>query len=253
METNGEYILEAVGISKHFGGVVALNNVDLRLKHGEILGLVGDNGAGKSTLVKIISGILRKDEGDIYIEGKKVSIEEPKDAEDLGIETVYQDLCLVDYQNVPFNIFLGREIKYKGLLGLFGILNDKFMIKESKKLLDDLHVDLGDLKRHMRNYSGGQRQSVAICKVVYWGRKIAILDEPTAALGVRESARVLEFIRMLKEQSNLSIIIIAHNMQHIFNVCDRIEVLRRGEFITVQEASEVTINDIVKYITGLDL
>ncbi len=251
VDTNGN-IIEAIGISKHFGGVYALDDVDLRLKHNEVLGLVGDNGAGKSTLIKILSGILKKDAGEIYFEGQKVNIDTPKDATDLGIETVYQDLSLVDLQNVPFNIFLGREAKYKGLLSLFGVLNDRFMFKESKNLLDKLNVDLGSLKKPMRDYSGGQRQAVAISKAVYWGKKVAILDEPTAALGVRESAKVLEFIKMLKEKSNLSIIIISHNMQHIFSVVDRIQVLRRGKLITVQDAHKVTTDDIVKYITGAE-
>jgi len=248
----GEYILEAIGVSKHFGGVYALDNVDLRLRYNEVLGLVGDNGAGKSTLIKIISGVLKKDSGEIYFEGKKVDIGSPKDAADLGIETVYQDLSLVDLQNVPFNVFLGREVKHGGLLRLFGILNDGFMLKESKRLLDDLNVDVGSLKKPMRDYSGGQRQAVAISKAVYWGKKVAILDEPTAALGVRESAKVLEFIKMLKEKSNLSVIIISHNMQHIFTVVDRIQVLRRGKFITVQNVHDVTTTDIVKYITGAE-
>ncbi len=252
MANKDDYILEALGISKHFGGVYALDNVDLQLKHNEILGLVGDNGAGKSTLIKIISGILKQDSGDIYFKGEKVNIENPKDASELGIETVYQDLSLVDPRNVPFNIFLGREIKYKGPLRIFGTLNDRFMLKESQDLLDKMNIDLGSLVKPMRDYSGGQRQAVAISKAVYWGTKIAILDEPTAALGVRESAKVLEFIKLLKEKSKLSIIIISHNMQHIFSVVDRIQVLRRGKLVTVQEAQEVSADDIVKYITGAD-
>lgn len=252
MVNNNDYILEAIGISKHFGGVYALDNVDLKLRYNEILGLVGDNGAGKSTLIKIISGVLKQDAGDIYFEGNKVQIENPKDATDLGIETVYQDLNLVDLQNAPFNIFLGREVKYKGMLKIFGILNDRFMMKESQDLLNRLNVNLGTLKKPMHDYSGGQRQAVALCKAIYWGTKIAILDEPTAALGVRESAKVLEFIKMLKEKSHLSIIIISHNMQHIFSVVDRIQVLRRGKSVTVQDAHEVTFDDIVKYITGAE-
>ena len=257
MKDNGnnkkcEYILEAIGIKKHFGGVYALDNVDLRLKYNEIMGLVGDNGAGKSTLIKIISGILPMDKGEIYIEGEKVNIKNPKDALNLGIETVYQNLNLIDLQNVSFNIFLGREVNLRRPLGLLGFVNDRVMNIEAKKLIDSLDINLGNLTNPMINYSGGQRQAVAISKAIYWGRRIVILDEPTAALGVKESARALEFIKMLKEKSNLSIIIISHNMQHIFSVVDRVMVLRRGKLITVQNISEVTATDIVKYITGSD-
>ncbi|MHB8279192.1 MAG: ATP-binding cassette domain-containing protein [Candidatus Humimicrobiaceae bacterium] len=248
----GEYILEAIGITKHFGGVYALDNVDLRLKYNEILGIVGDNGAGKSTLIKIISGFIPKNKGEIYFEGEKVEINNPKDAYDLGIETVYQDLSLIDLQTVPYNIFLGREVNVKGFLKFLGILDDRYMLKETQKLLSWLNIDLYSLKNPMSAYSGGQRQAVAISKVVYWGKRIAILDEPTAALGVKESAKVLEFIKLLKEKSHLSIIIISHNMQHIFNLVDRIMVLRRGKLITVQNAHEANVNDIVKYITGAE-
>ncbi len=245
-----EYLLEAVGISKHFGGVYAVDNVDLRLRHNEILGLVGDNGAGKSTLIKIISGTLKKDEGEIFFNDQKVNIDNPKDATNLGIETVYQDLNLIDNQNIPFNIFLGREITYGGLLKFFQLLNYKNMFNESLNLINKLELKLSDIARPMGEYSGGQRQAIAISKLIYWGTKVAILDEPTAALGVRESKKALELIKLLKEKSKLSIIIISHNLQHIFSVVDRIMVLRRGKLIVVKNAHEVTADDVVKYITG---
>lgn len=245
-----DYILEAIGISKHFGGVYALDNVDLRLKYNEVLGIVGDNGAGKSTLIKIISGVIPMDSGEVFFNCKKVNITKPKDSSDLGIETVYQDLSLVDLQNVPFNIFLGREVRSNGLLKYIDFLNDRFMLAESKKLMDQLNVNLGDFNKPLRSFSGGQRQVVAISKAVYWGKKVAILDEPTASLGVRESAKLLELIKMLKEKSGLSIIIISHNLQHIFKIVDRILVLRRGKLVTVQDVNDVTSDDIVKYITG---
>lgn len=249
-DNKSKYILEARGISKHFGGVYALDSVDLTLKHNEVLGLVGDNGAGKSTLIKVISGVIKKDKGDIYFDGEKVNIKNPRDAYDLGIETVYQNLNLVDLQNVVFNIFLGREMKSKGLLKFFGFLNHKKMFKESEELIEELNIDLGSLSKPMRDYSGGQRQAVAISKAVYWGKKVVILDEPTAALGVKESAKMLEFIRMLKEKSKMSIIVISHNMQHIFKMVDRIMVLRRGKLVTVRDVHDVSSDDIVKYITG---
>lgn len=252
MVENSEYILEAIGITKHFGGVYALDNVDLNLRCGEILGLVGDNGAGKSTLIKIISGILKKDGGEIYFEGKKVNINNPVDSQRLGIETVYQDLSLVNNQNPPFNIFLGRELTFGGLLKYIGFLNKRAMLRESIDLMDKLKINIGNLAKPMMDYSGGQRQSVAISKAVFWQSKVVILDEPTAALGVAESKKVLDLIKMLKEQSGISIIIISHNMQHLFSVVDRIMVLRRGKKITVQNVHEVTGNDIVKYITGAE-
>ncbi len=252
MINNNDYILEAAGICKNFGGVRALENVDLQLKHGEILGLVGDNGAGKSTLIKIISGTIKKDKGEIYIKGEKVNINNPKDAKNLGIETVYQDLNLINNQNVPFNIFLGREITYEGIFKFLGLLNYRKMLKESLNLMDKLKVSLGRLDKPMNDYSGGQRQAAAIGKLIYWGTEIAIMDEPTAALGVRESGKALELIKMLNKELNLSVIIISHNMQHIFNIVDRIMVLRRGKLITVQDARKITAHDIVKYITGAE-
>jgi len=250
MAGKNEYVLEAIGIKKHFGGVYALDNVDLKLKYNEILGLVGDNGAGKSTLIKIISGALKKDEGEIYFEGKKVNINNPKDAHDLGIETVYQDLSLVDLQNPSVNIFLGREVCYGGVLKYF--LNNRWMLTETRGLMDKLNVDLGNLIKPIKEYSGGQRQAVAISKAVYWGSKVVILDEPTAALGVRESRKALELIKLLKEESHMSIIIISHNMQHMLSVVDRVMVLRRGKLITVQDVHDVTATDIIKCITGAE-
>lgn len=250
MVDNNEYIFEANGIKKHFGGVYALDDVDLHLKHNEILGIVGDNGAGKSTLIKIISGVLKKDEGEMYFEGNKVNIDNAKDARDLGIETVYQNLNLIDNQNPSFNIFLGRELSYGGILKYLFLLNNRQMLKETNKLMNILNVNLGNFKRPMNEYSGGQRQAVAISKAVYWGTKIVILDEPTAALGVNESKKALELIKLMKEKSHISVIIISHNMQHVFSIVDRIMVLRRGKLITVQDIHDVTSNDIIKYITG---
>jgi fructose transport system ATP-binding protein len=252
MVDNNEYILKAIGIKKHFGGVYALDNVDLQLRHNEILGIVGDNGAGKSTLIKIISGALKRDEGEIYFEGKKVKINIPKDAHDLGIETVYQNLGLVDLQSPPANVFLGREVRYGGILKYFYLLNNKAMLKETENLLDKLNVNLGDLRKPIKDYSGGQRQAVAISKAAYWGSKVVILDEPTAALGVNESRKALELIKLLKEKSGMSVIVISHNMQHVFSIVDRIMVLRRGKLITVQNVHDVTATDIIKYITGAE-
>jgi fructose transport system ATP-binding protein len=244
------YILEVKKITKHFGGVCALDNVDLELVKGEILGLVGDNGAGKSTLVKIITGAYEKDSGEIYFEGKKVEINNPTDAKNLGIETIYQDLALLDHLDVPVNIFLGREYKQNNIFGrLFGFMNFKKMNLETINLMKKLDIDLIDIHKQLRFYSGGQRQAVAFSKIVYWGKKLAILDEPTAALGVRESKKALALIKSLKDHG-LSVIIISHNLQHIFSIVDRIMVLRRGKRVGIRVAKEVTTNEIVSMITG---
>jgi len=221
------------------------------LKHNEILGLVGDNGAGKSTLIKIISGALGKDEGEIYFEGKNVKINNPKDAQKFGIETVYQNLNLVDTLDPTTNIFLGREIIYGGILKFFHFVNNKQMFKKTEKLMNKLSINF-DLKKPLLEYSGGQRQAVAIGKATYWNSKIIILDEPTASLGVNESRKALKLIKTLKEKSNISVIIISHNLQHLFSVVDRIMVLRRGKNVTVQNIHEVTSTDIIKYITGAE-
>jgi len=252
MRKDNDILLQAKGITKHFGGICALDQVDLELMNGEILGLVGDNGAGKSTLIKIISGVLPKDSGEIYFEGKKVDIKSIKNAKDLGIETVYQDLALVNTLNVPANIFLSREVTYDNMLGkIFRFMNHKKMYKESEKLLKKLGINIGDLAKPMIEYSGGQRQAVAVSKIVYWGKKIALLDEPTASLGVRESKIALDLIKTLREHG-LSVVIISHNLQHIFSIVDRIMVLRRGKRVGVKNAQEVEANEIVSMITGVD-
>lgn len=243
-------ILQLKGISKRFGGVVALNDVNMELRKGEVLGIVGDNGAGKSTLIKIISGVYQKDSGEIYLKGQKVEIDNPKDAMILGIETVYQDLALVDSLDLPLNIFLGREIRYKGAMGsVFGFLNFREMRQNSIKLLQKLKVDVKDLRTQVRYLSGGQRQIIPFARVIYWSKKIIVLDEPTSALGVKESRSVLNVIKRLKEYG-FSIIIISHNLQHIFSVVDRIMVLRRGEKVGVVKAHETTADEVVSMITG---
>lgn len=247
---SNEKILEVINIKKHFGGVSALSGINFELYKGEVLGIVGDNGAGKSTLIKIISGVYTKDEGEIYKYGKKVKIDNPSDAKNIGIETVYQDLALVDQLDVPANIFLGREETYLGKFGkAVGILNYKKMYLKSLKLITELKVDIKRFYKSVRNLSGGQRQIIALCKAVFWGKEIIILDEPTAALGVKESKNVIELIKKLKEH-DMSVIIISHNLQHVFKVVDRIMVLRRGEKVGIKNAHETDADEIVGMITG---
>jgi ABC-type sugar transport system ATPase subunit len=246
-------ILEVRNVSKHFGGVAALNGVSFTLGEGEVLGIVGDNGAGKSTLIKIISGVHTMDSGEIWVYGSKADIRDPNDAKRLGIETVYQDLALVDDLDIPGNIFLAREETSAGGLGrLIGLRGDRGMAEKAAKLLQDLNINIPGILRKVRNLSGGQRQVVALSKVVFWGRKIVILDEPTAALGVQESGKVLELILRLREKG-ISVIIISHNLQHVFTVVNRVMVLRRGENAGIRNVHETTANEIVGLITGAEV
>lgn len=245
-----EYILEAVGIKKSFGGVQALKGVDLKLKYNEVLALVGDNGAGKSTLVKVISGALIPDEGKLFIDSNEVHIKNPQDALNLGIQMSYQDLALVDCLNISTNLFLGRELCRK-FLGI-NFLQLKRMSNEAKEHLENLGIrTLGNIDERVRNLSGGQRQVIAISRAVFWGNKIIILDEPTAALGVRESKKVLELVETLKSK-NISVIIISHNLNHVFSIADRIVVLRHGEKVGEKEIKKTDGDEVVKMITGAE-
>lgn len=244
-------IVEMRNITKKFGGVTALNRVCLTLRKGEILGLVGDNGAGKSTLMKILSGALKQDEGEIFYENEKVEINNPLDAKAMGIEMVYQDLALCGNLNFPQNLFLGREALVRNKIGqIFGYLAIKFMISEAEKTVRKFAVNIPDVTSRVEVYSGGQRQAVALCKAVYWGSKVLILDEPTSALGPKESQKALELMRSLRDEHGISAIIVSHNLRHIFSVVDRIFVLRRGEKVAVVNVCETTADQIVAMIVG---
>ena len=249
-KNSGAYpILEMRGIYKYFGGVHALENVDFELYPQEIVALVGDNGAGKSTLIKIISGVYTADRGEIYLEGKRIEIQSPSDARALGIETVYQELALVETRDVAANFFLGRE-PTKGRLGIF---IDKKKIEEvTVHTLKKLSITLPSLRTAERYISGCQRQELAVGRAIAWGRKIIIMDEPTAALGVEESRKVLGLVRQLKEHG-ASVIVISHNLRHVFSVAERIIVLRGGKRIGSKLKSETSGDEIVKLITGAEL
>jgi ABC-type sugar transport system ATPase subunit len=247
---NGEYLLELRGISKNFGGVQALQNVDLKLRYNEILAVVGDNGAGKSTLMKVVSGAILPDSGTIFLEGQEVSIKNPQDSLSLGIQMCYQDLALVDCLNIPNNLFLGREISKK-ILGFFDLLGIKKMRERSIQHLKNLGIVVANINEKVRNLSGGQRQVIPISRAVYWGTKLIILDEPTAALGVRESKKVLDLIKTLKEK-NMSVIIISHNLHHVFSVAERVLVLRQGKNAGERVIQETDGDEVVKMITGAE-
>lgn len=248
MENN--YLLELKNIYKNFGGVKALEDVSLGLNHNECLAVVGDNGAGKSTLMKIISGAIKQDAGEIYLEGEQVKINNPQDSVSLGIQMTYQDLALVDCLDIPKNLFLGREL-CKKVLGFIDFVRIKKMREDSKHHLKNLGIEIDYINERVKNLSGGQRQIIAISRAVYWSTKIIILDEPTAALGVKESKKVLNLINGLKRR-NLSVIVISHNLQHVFTIADRVLILRRGRKVGERPIKETDGDEVVKLITGAE-
>ena len=244
-------LLSVRGIVKRFGGLIAVNNVDLDVYPGEVVALLGDNGAGKSTLIKVISGVYRPEAGKIYFEGKEIKIETPMDALKIGIETIYQDLALAENLNVYSNIFLGRE-RVKNYLGFIKVLDHDFMLKESQEILKRLDIKIPSLKNKIKMLSGGQRQAVAISKSIYWNARLLIMDEPTAALGVAEQRKVLNLITTLKSQG-VAIILISHQMYDVFQVADRIVVMRRGEKVGELKADETNPDEVVSLMVGAEL
>jgi D-xylose transport system ATP-binding protein len=238
-------LVEMRGMGKHYGGVEALAGADFAIYPREIHALVGDNAAGKSSLIKALSGAAPADAGDILFEGRPVAIREPRQAKALGIETVYQDLALADNLDIPANIFLGRELTGSGLLKPF--LDLRRMTEESAKLLGRLKIRIPDLHQKVRTLSGGQRQCVGIARSVYFNARIIILDEPTAALGVEETKKVLELVKEMREQG-LSVVMISHNLVHVFDICDRISVMKTGTVVASRHISETTREEILRFI-----
>lgn len=238
--------LQLKGIHKSFGGVIAINRFDLEVHPGEIVALVGDNGAGKSTLVKIISGLYQPTEGEIWLNGEQVNFRDASDARAKGVEVVYQDLALVEDQPVYMNMFLGRELT-KGPLK---ILDRKAMAKQTQDLVDTLDVRIPSAKATLSDLSGGQRQGVAICRATHWASGLVIMDEPTAALGVAETAKVEEVILKLRSRGS-AVLIVSHNMDQVFRLADRVTVLRRGTQVGTKRLAETSHNEVVAMITGL--
>jgi D-xylose transport system ATP-binding protein len=237
--------LETRGVSKNFGSVEALVEVDFEVRAGEVMALVGDNGAGKSTLIKCIAGIYPLDGGEVFFEGEKVSIHGPKDAVKLGIEVVYQDLALCDNLDVVQNMYLGREVH-----NLIGRLKEAPMEQRTAETLKGLRVTtIRSIRQQVARLSGGQRQSVAIGRAVMWNSRVVILDEPTAALGVAQTEQVLALVKRLAEQG-LAVVLISHNLHDIFEVADRITVLRLGKNVALYERSAVTQEQVVHAITA---
>jgi D-xylose transport system ATP-binding protein len=244
-------ILELHGISKRFGAIQALSEVDFEVYSGEVLGLVGDNGAGKSTLVKIISGVYTPDSGQYIFEGNEVIVNNPREATNLGVETVYQDLALCDNLDVVANLYLGREQIQAGLSQVFRSIDEVTMEKNAIRLLGDLHVKLPSVRNQVSGLSGGQRQSVAVTRSVMWESKVVLLDEPTAALGVEQTQQVKELIKRLRER-NLGIVVISHNLADIFDVTDRIVVLRLGRRVASLNTHTTSQQSVVAAITGAE-
>jgi len=241
-----EPLLALKMVRKYFGPLRALDEVDFNIYAGEIQALVGDNGAGKSTLVKIISGAHQADKGQIFFQGKPVTISSPDDAFALGIATVYQDLALVGTRDVAHNLFVGREPTR------WGMVDRGKMVIEAREMINMLNVDIPSVDVLVSNLSGGQRQAVAIGRAVHEGHAILILDEPTAALGVRESHQMLTLIEKLRDQGK-AIVIVSHNLLHVFRIADRITVLRGGHIVGTRPKSETNADEIVKMITGADV
>jgi len=242
----GEPRLRLRGISKSFGAVRALYQVDFEINAGEVVGLVGDNGAGKSTLIKVISGVAPADEGEIFLEGKQVHIPNPQSANNLGIETVYQDLALCDNLDVVANLFLGREER-----SFVRSLNEIDMEKQALNVLRTLDVRLPSTRTAVATLSGGQRQSVAVAKSILRQAKVVLLDEPTAALGVAQTRQVLNLIRRLREQG-LAVVVISHNLADVFEVVDKVIVLRLGRRVGTFDIKTTTPEQIVASITGAE-
>jgi ABC-type sugar transport system ATPase subunit len=243
-------LLSVRNVSKNYGAVEALKDVSFERQRGEVVGLVGDNGAGKSTLIKCIAGVLRPSEGEVHLEGTRHEFGSPAEALAAGVETVYQDLALVELFDLTANLFLGRELVRAGLLGHLGFLRKREMEVAARAAVARLPARFPDLDAPIDNMSGGQRQIVAISKAAFWGRRLLLLDEPTAALGVQESAGVLEMIGHTAARGDMAIVVIAHNLQHIFSMCTRVLVLRRGSLVADLQAAQTTPEEVVAYITG---
>jgi len=235
-------LCEMRGISISFGGIRAVDGVSIHVNPGEVVGLLGHNGAGKSTLIKILSGAYQADSGEIYVEGRKASIASPRDARDYNIETIYQTLALADNLDAASNLFLGREIT-----NWMGFVDDDRMEAETRKIMARLNPNFRKLKEPVSALSGGQRQSVAIARAVYFNAKILIMDEPTAALGVHETQMVAELIQELKKQG-LGIFLISHDTREMLELCDRVSVMKNGKMIGTERVEDVTEDDILSMI-----
>jgi simple sugar transport system ATP-binding protein len=246
---SGTLVVEARGIRKTFGHVEALRGADFEARAGEVTALIGDNGAGKSSLVKILSGVYTADSGELLIDGKPVRPSSPQDIREHGIETVYQDLALAGDLTPYENVFLGRETRMAGILGLFNVVDRRKMRAETAKVFDGLNVRIKDHKGRVASLSGGQQQSVAIARAAMWASYLVIMDEPTAALGVAQTKSVLELIRRVAD-SGIGVVLISHNMPDVLEVADSIQVLRLGQRVATFRRGEAEVIDLVRAMTS---
>lgn len=243
-------VLQAAHVARRFGAVVALSDASISLARQEVHGLVGDNGAGKSTFLKILSGVMAADAGSVAVDGRTLTLRGPQDAMDAGIETVYQDLALVDTMTAYQNVYLGREVLSRNPVKRWlNLVDDRLMRQRSAEVLSSLAVRIPSDSVPVKAMSGGQRQCLAIARALLWGRRIVILDEPTAALGVRETEQVLEVIRDLRKH-DVSVIVVSHNMQQLMSISDRVTVMRLGRTIATRTVRDTEIPEIVGLITG---
>jgi fructose transport system ATP-binding protein len=243
-------ILQARGLVKRYGHVTAIDGADFDLYHGEILAVIGDNGAGKSSMIKALSGAVIPDEGEILLDGQKVHFKSPIEARRAGIETVYQDLAVAPALDIATNLFLGREQRRKGPLGSVLRMLDKGGMKDqAARHMRDLQIGIRSMSQAVETLSGGQRQGVAVARSAAWARKLVIMDEPTAALGVKESNQVLELIKRVRD-NGLPVILISHNMPHVFEIADRIHVHRLGKRVATVDPKTHSMHEVVGIMTG---
>lgn len=242
-------VLELEGVSKSFGAVQALYEVDFRVSPGEVMALVGDNGAGKSTLVKTLSGVIQPDQGEILSDGRPVTIDSPTAARRLGMETVYQDLALAPHLDPTQNMFLGREIMRSGIAGRLGFMDGAKMRAATVSAFDDLGARIQDLGAPVGEMSGGQRQSIAVARAAAWADRLIFLDEPTAALGVVQTKNVLDLIRRVRDRG-IGVVLISHSMPEVIGVADRVHVLRLGTRVATYRAEETSMEELVGAMTG---
>lgn len=246
-------LLQMNNIHKSYGNIQALRAVDFHMNESEIVGLVGDNGAGKSTLINILAGVIQPTQGEIFFEGEKVQMTSPDKAKQLGIETVYQGEGLCNNLDIKSNFFLGRELVNSYFFNIFEVLQEQTMGREAAKALRELEIDIHSVDKEVRFLSGGQRQAVTLARANYWGVKLLLLDEPTVGLGAEETKKALRLIQRLRDEENVSIVFISHNLQHVFPVVDRIVALQRGEVVGNRIAAETTSDEILQLITGKEV
>ena len=253
MNPNAPLVIQARGLVKRYGQVTALDGADFELRAGEILAVIGDNGAGKSSLIKALSGATIPDEGQIFLDGQPIHFKSPIDARRAGIETVYQDLAVAPAMTIAENLFLGREILRPGFLGSFlRMMDKKKMLSESISRMNDLKVGIRSMTQAVETLSGGQRQCVAVARAAAFAQHVVIMDEPTAALGVKEGNMVLELIRRVRDKG-LPVILISHNMPHVFEIADRIHIARLGKRAAVVNPKVISMSDTVAVMTGAKL